>query len=342
MLDIAGTQLDATDRELLQHPAVGGVILFTRNYESPEQLRELVTAIHAVRAPHLLVAVDHEGGRVQRFRPGFTRLPAARRFGELHRRDPAQARRLAQSAGWVMASELRAMGIDFSFAPVLDLDLGVSSVIGDRAFDRDPEVVAELAGAYVYGMRQAGMAATAKHFPGHGAVAADSHAAVPVDERRLEDILAEDAVPFDRLIRQGLAAVMPAHVIYPRVAPEPAGFSRRWLREILRRQFGFQGLVFSDDLNMEGASVAGDCAARAEAALDAGCDVALICNNREGAEQILHRVRLGTDPVLHVRLARMHGVHPVTPLALHRNPAWRKAVDALHALDEDPSLDLEL
>ncbi|WP_303905004.1 beta-N-acetylhexosaminidase [Thiohalomonas denitrificans] len=340
MVDVNGTALELDEREMLRHPAVGGVILFSRNYHDVDQLRALVAEIHAVREPHLLVAVDHEGGRVQRFRSGFTRLPRARRLGDVHERDPSRARRLSQTAGWVMARELRAVGIDFSFAPVLDLERGVSGVIGDRAFHSDPEIVSDLAGAYILGMREAGMAATAKHFPGHGAVIEDSHEAIPVDERRFADIFAEDVLPFERLIRQGLAAVMPAHVIYSRVVPEPAGFSPFWLQEVLRERLGFQGVVFSDDLDMEGASVAGDYPERAKAALGAGCDMAIICNNPPAAARILDGLGENNNPVLHARLARMHGLHPVTLSELHRDPHWRRASEALHALEDDPSLEL--
>lgn len=342
MLDLQGTTLDEQEREMLCHPLVGGVILFTRNYENPEQLTALIAEIHALRSPPLLIAVDHEGGRVQRFRQGFTRLPAMRRFGEIYERDKRRARQLAEQAGWVMASELRAVGVDFSFAPVLDLDYGLSTVIGDRSFHRSPQVVAELANALMQGMHRAGMAATGKHFPGHGAVEADSHEAIPVDNRRYEDIAAEDMKPYELMISNGMAAVMPAHVIYANVDPQPAGFSPFWLQEVLRRRMHFQGVIFSDDLSMEGASVAGDYVARARAALAAGCDVALICNNREGALQILRGLELEPNPVLHARLARLHGRHPVTLDALHRDPAWRQAVSAIRELDENPTLSLEI
>jgi len=342
MLDLRGTQLDAEEREILTHPLVGGVILFSRNYESPEQIAALIAEIHELRSPPLLIAVDQEGGRVQRFRQGFTRLPAMRRFGEIYAHDKRRARQLAEQAGWVMASELRAVGVDISFAPVLDLDYGISAVIGDRSYHRRPQVVAELAAATMHGMQRAGMAATGKHFPGHGAVEADSHEAIPRDERRLEDILAEDVAPYELMIANGMAAVMPAHVIYSKVDENPAGFSTFWLQEVLRKRLNFHGVIFSDDLNMEGASVAGDYVARAEAALDAGCDMILICNNPDAARIILRGLDYKPTPVLHARLARLHGRHPVTLDALHKDPAWRQAITAMQELEENPSLSLDL
>jgi beta-N-acetylhexosaminidase len=335
MLDIEGTALNAAEREMLRHPLVGGLILFSRNYESPEQLTALIAEIHALRSPPLLIAVDHEGGRVQRFRQGFTRLPAMRRFGEIYDRDKRRARQLAEQCGWVLASELRAVGVDFSFAPVLDLDYGVSKVIGDRAYHRDAQIVADLANATMQGMQRAGMAAIGKHFPGHGAVEADSHEAIPHDNRRYEDIFAEDILPYERMMSNGMAGVMPAHVIYDRVDPNPAGFSPFWLKQVLRERIGFQGVIFSDDLNMEGASVAGNYVARAEAALQAGCDMVLICNNRSGALQILHGLKSEPSPVLHARLARLHGRHPVTWEALHHDSGWRQAVSAMRELEGD-------
>ncbi len=332
MIDLQGLELTVEEREILQHPMVGGVILFSRNYHSPQQLTLLVEQIHALREPHLLVAVDQEGGRVQRFREGFTRLPPARCFGDLYDHDSGRARRLAQTAGWVMARELRAAGVDFSFAPVLDLDRGVSAVIGDRAFHSAPDPATQLAHAWMAGMRSAGMAATGKHFPGHGAVAADSHVAVPVDERNFEDILIEDLVPFERMFGYGLAAVMTAHIIYPRVDSRPATFSPFWLKDVLRERLGFQGAVFSDDLGMEGASVAGDVPARAEAALAAGCDMIPVCNNPQGAVQVLDGLTWQERPLGHLRLARMHGRRSLQRRELLADPEWQRAVAELSSV----------
>lgn len=341
MLDVAGSELCAEDRDLLRHPAVGGVILFTRNFESPEQVSVLVDDIHALRDPHLLVAVDQEGGRVQRFRDGFTRLPPLACLGRIYDSDRARAKHLARVTGWLMAGELRAVGVDISFAPVLDLDYGVSTVIGNRALHRRPEIVAELATAYQAGMHDAGMAATGKHFPGHGAVAADSHVDLPVDDRRFEDIEQWDMVPFRRLIDAGLAAVMMAHVVYPQVDTLPAGYSRVWIRDILRRQLNFQGLVFSDDLSMEGACLAGDHVARAHAALEAGCDMVLVCNDRAAAVQVAEALERHQNPVAHTRMARLHGKHPVTRDALLADPRWEQAVAAVRGYEDMPELDLE-
>ncbi|CAM5778986.1 beta-N-acetylhexosaminidase [Castellaniella caeni] len=288
MVDVAGFELTEAEQARLRHPQVGGVILFTRNFADRAQLTALCQAIHAVRSEPLLIAVDHEGGRVQRFRTdGFTPIPAMRALGEWYDQDPQAALHGATETGFVLASELRACGVDFSFTPVLDLDHGVSQVIGNRSFHADPAVVSLLARALVQGLAQAGMAACGKHFPGHGAVAADSHLAIPVDDRPLDDILGADAAPYGWLGDLVLPAVMPAHVIYPQVAPEPAGFSRRWVTGILREQLAYDGVVFSDDLTMEGASVAGDIHARAQAALAAGCDMVLVCNRPDLADTLL-------------------------------------------------------
>jgi beta-N-acetylhexosaminidase len=329
MLDVEGLALSAVERERLKHPLVGGVILFARNYDSPEQVEALVREIHGLRTPRLLVAVDHEGGRVQRFRDGFTGLPAIRHLGLIYDENPKRALRLAETSGWLMATELRAVGVDFSFAPVLDLDRGVSQIIGDRAFHSRPEAVADLAHAYMRGMHQAGMAATGKHFPGHGTVAADSHVALPVDERELVDIMAEDVVPFERMIHYGLEGIMPAHVIFPRVDTQPAGFSRAWIRKILRGQLEFQGVVFSDDLSMEGAKGTGDVVVRAKLALSAGCDMVLVCNDPAAADQVLTGLGTYDDPVSHLRLVRMHGRGNPTREQLAQDQAYRDAVRAV-------------
>jgi beta-N-acetylhexosaminidase len=342
MIDCAGTALDAEDRDVLRHPAVGGVILFTRNFESPEQLTRLTAEIHALREPPLLIGVDQEGGRVQRFRHGFTRLPPAGRTGALYARDAARAREACSAVAWLMAAELRAVGVDFSFAPVLDLNRQISQVIGDRAFAGTARVVSDLAAAWVQGVRLAGMAAVGKHFPGHGGVSADSHAELPTDHRRLVDLEAEDLVPFRRLIDQGLEAVMPAHVVYPSIDSRPAGFSPVWLKDILRGRLGFQGVIFSDDLNMGAAEAGGDYPERAWAAADAGCDMLLICNNRPAAVRILQAFGDHPDPVATLRLLRMHGRRPTARMALQERPEWPRAMHAVAELEALETLDLEL
>jgi len=305
MLDVAGPELDAEDREVLAHPAVGGVILFARNYSEPKQLAALTAAIRSAREPALLIAVDQEGGRVQRFRDGFVRLPPAARFGDLYAIDPDLAREAARSVGWLMAAELRAAGVDFSFAPVLDVERGVSRVIGDRALAVSPDIVATLAAAWLDGVHAAGMAGCGKHFPGHGGVAADSHLELPEDTRPFSDLETLDLIPFRRLIAHGLEAVMPAHVVYSCIDPRPAGFSTFWLREVLRGRLGFDGAIFSDDLDMDAASAGGGFGARALTALQAGCDMVLVCNNRPGALEVLEGVADWREPHSASRLARM-------------------------------------
>ncbi len=342
MLDLAGLEITAEEREMLCHPLVGGVILFTRNYESPEQLQKLVADIHGLRDPHLLVAVDHEGGRVQRFRHGFTELPPASVFGEIYNDDAKRGKHLAETCGWLMAAELRAVGIDFSFAPVLDLDFGKSTVIGDRAFHRNPETVGELAISYMLGMRRAGMVATGKHFPGHGAVVPDSHVDMPVDERSFEDIYAQDVKPFGRLIRGGLGGIMPAHVIYAAVDDKPACFSSYWLKNVLRERLCFQGVIFSDDLTMQGAHVMGDIVERGQAALAAGCDMVLVCNHPEESVRLLDSLSAHEDPVAHVRLARLHERHNLDRDSLQQNPAWQQAVAIADELRGQGTGELEL
>jgi len=305
MLGVEGFALTAADRGRLLHASVGGVILFTRNYEHPAQLRALTADIRALRDPPLLIAVDHEGGRVQRFRSGFTHVPPMRTLGERFEADPPGARLAAEAIGRTIATELVAHGVDFSFTPVLDLDHGASAIIGDRAFHGDPAIVADLAAALVAGLRAGGSAAVGKHFPGHGFVAADSHVDVPVDERPLDRLLATDVAPFARLARGGLDGIMPAHVVYPQVDPRPAGFSTVWIGDILRQRLGFEGLVFSDDLEMAGAQGAGDIVARADAAIAAGCDMVLACNDFVQMDDLLERWQPPFNPWLAERTAAM-------------------------------------
>lgn len=298
MLDLDGTMLDEHDLRRIRHPLTGGVILFARNYANRKQLASLCSIIHAAR-PGILIAVDHEGGRVQRFRnDGFTRLPAMRALGELWDRDVLMACKAATALGFVLAAELRACGVDLSFTPVLDLDYGESGVIGDRALHRDPRIVTLLAKSINHGLALAGMANCGKHFPGHGFVKADSHTEIPVDDRDPETIINEDAAPYDWL-GMSLAAVMPAHVIYPEFDRHPAGFSKKWLT-LLRKKMKFDGVIFSDDLSMEGASVAGNVVQGAHAALAAGCDMVLICNAPDKADQLLD----GLDPSVSIDAAR--------------------------------------
>ena len=286
VVGIAGKELDPVEREWLQHPGCAGVILFTRNFASRAQVIELTQAIRDAAPGPQLICVDQEGGPVQRFREGFFRLPPLARFGALHARDPEVALELARQHAWLMASEIRALGVDLSFAPVVDLGRG-NRAIGERAFHESPEVVAEFTRAYVRGMHEAGMAATLKHFPGHGSVLEDTHFDAAVDPRPLDALRAEDLQPFVAGIEAGAEAVMMAHVSYPAVAPEPAGYSPRWMREILRQEMKFGGVIFSDDIGMAAATSAGGVAARIDAHLDAGCDVVLVCAPALVADSLL-------------------------------------------------------
>jgi beta-N-acetylhexosaminidase len=287
VLDPAGLALADDDRRRLLHPAVGGAILFAHNYQSPEQLAALCAEIRALRTPELLICADHEGGRVQRFREGFTAIPPMRALGTLWDRDRDAARATAHALGYIIAAELDGAGVDFSFTPVLDLDYGSSSVIGDRALHFDPNAVGALASELIKGLATGGMQAVGKHFPGHGFAALDSHVAVPRDERAVAAIMKKDVAPYRAAILAGLGGVMPAHVIFTQADTEPAGYSKYWLQKVLRGELGFQGLIFSDDLSMEGASTAGGTPERARAALAAGCDMALLCKDPAGQDLLL-------------------------------------------------------
>ena len=335
MVDIAGTELSADDIRVLKCPLVGSVILFARNYANPRQVADLTASIRALRTPHLLIAVDQEGGRVQRFREGFTRLPAVRLLGRVYDEDRRDGLALAQSVGWLMAAELRAVGVDFSFAPCVDLDYGVSEIIGDRAFHSDPDAVAALAVATLSGMREAGMAAVAKHFPGHGAVVADSHVALPVDRRDYAD-LEPDIRPYRPLIDNNLAAIMAAHVVYPAVDALPASLSRRWITDILRGELKFHGCVFADDLTMAGAAAFGDVLARAKLAFAAGCDVLPICNDRHSVELVLDR--FGTDvgsAAAQARLVRMRA-RGEAAADLRSSRHWQETAARIASLSTPP------
>jgi beta-N-acetylhexosaminidase len=337
MVDIAGKSLSAEDRDLLRHPLIGSVILFTRNYEDPQQLAALVSDIRALRTPPLLVAVDHEGGRVQRFRNGFSVLPPARRIGMEFDVDAHRALDMARSLAWLMAAELRAVHIDFSFAPCVDLDYGVSEVIGDRAYHAQPEAVARLGLAVMQGMRQAGMAATAKHFPGHGAVVADSHLALPIDRRDLAD-LEPDLLPYRRLIPNELAAIMMGHVLFPAVDSVPASFSKRWIGQVLRGDLEFHGVIFADDLTMEGASAMGGIVARAEAALEAGCDVLPVCNRRASVVELIDGLTMLPGPASQMRILRMRGREAPDWAALLASREYAEAREWLQRCDRPPEL----
>ena len=309
MVGIQGTSLLAEEREMLSHPLIGGVILFSRNYESLPQLRDLTQQLHKLRHPHLIVAVDHEGGVVQRFREGFTPIPPMEVLGEMYVENSHQAVELSEKAGWLLATELLSAGLDISFAPVLDI-AGNCAVIGNRAFSPAPETIATLGQALMRGMNRAGMTAIGKHFPGHGGVKEDSHITLPVDSRSLEDLLFKDILPFERLVHLGLAGIMASHIIYEQVDDKPAGFSKRWLQDILRLQIGFQGAIFSDDMGMKGAEWAGSYPERTQLSLDAGCDMVLLCNDPLAVVEVLDNLDEYKSPAGQMRLIRMHG-HPV-------------------------------
>lgn len=342
MVDLVGLKLSDQEAEILQHPLVGGVILFSRNYQSPDQMSELTRSIRALREPHLLISVDHEGGRVQRFRQGFTRLPPVGVLGQGYERQSQLTLSRAEMTGWLMAAELRAVGVDFSFAPVLDLDYGASEVIGDRSFHRDPETVTAVARAYIQGMKRAWMPAVGKHFPGHGAVEIDSHLGLPVDRRDFEAVLAADMLPFRQLCNRELVGIMPAHIVYEKCDSLPAGFSPFWIQQVLRERMGFQGAVLSDDLSMEGAAVMGDSVARAEAALSAGCDMILVCNKPNSVVQVIDGLKIAPDPLRHTRLIRLHGRHGMKRDALLASEDWKVAVETVLGYSPDPELEFNL
>lgn len=334
MLDVSGLALDDSDRKRLRHPQVGGVILFSRNYRSPEQLRLLVDEIHAIRTPRLVVAADQEGGRVQRFRDGFQQLPTMASLGNLYENDSALAIKYAETFAWIMASELLHYGVDLSFSPVLDVGNPVSGVIGDRAFHRDPEIITRLANAWIRGMKKAGMEAVGKHFPGHGSVEGDSHHVMPFDKRHFIDIEAHDLIPFRRVIATHLTGIMMAHVIYDQVDELPAGYSSYWIEQVLRNQLGFDGIIFSDDLSMSGAESVGGYAQRAMASLKAGCDILLVCNNHEGADEVLDSLKNYTNPTSQLRMIRLHA--EASPLSgdLFSTAQWQQAISQLDQFNQ--------
>lgn len=323
VFDLLGHELSAEEREILQHPLIGGLILFTRNYDSPEQVTRLIQTARQVRKQPLLVTVDQEGGRVQRFRQGFTRLPSMGKIGKVYDAAPEDGERFATICGWIMAAELLAVGVDLSFAPVLDVDRGNNPVVGDRAFHQDIEVIVLLAQAFTRGMRAAGMAAVGKHFPGHGAVSVDSHLSLPLDKRTMADISEVDLVPFAEMIQSTIQGIMAAHIVFPEVDALPVGFSPYWLQDVLRKQLKFPGVVFSDALDMKGAEVIGSFLERTEAALSAGCDMALICNNREGLVQTLDGLPQQKFLLEEQKLAMVRGDFSKLPKVLLESEEWK-------------------
>ena len=341
MLDIEGLSLSPADRDLLREPAVGGVILFTRNFESVEQVADLVADIRNLRSPPLLIAVDHEGGRVQRFREGFTLIPPMGRIGQEFDRDAESGLAAAREAGWLIASELRAVGIDLCFAPCVDLDWGVSEIIGNRSFHHKPEAVADLANAFARGLRSAGMAAVAKHFPGHGAVLADSHLKLPVD-RRDYGLILDDMRPYERLVStSAIAGVMLAHIVYEQIEAQPAGFSEYWIQRELRPRLGFGGAVFCDDLSMKATRDYGSMAERGRLALDAGCDMILVCNDRDAAHEAVDALNDYTNPLSLVRLARLHGTgHPLRE-TLMASEEWQRINERFAHWGDRPEFHLD-
>lgn len=334
MVDIEGTVLQSHEIERLMDPLVAGVILFSRNFESVKQLTQLTQDIHDLRHPKLLIGVDHEGGRVQRFRTGFTHIPPMRVLGELYEMDEKHSYEVAEKIGWLLAAELLAVGVDFSFAPVLDLDYGGSKVIGDRSFHANPVAVGNLAFHLMNGMHKAGMASVAKHFPGHGFIEADTHLEVAIDNRSFADIERHDIQPFLRLIENSVDAVMPAHVIYPKIDQTPAGFSAFWLKEVLRKQCHFEGAIISDDMSMKAATEYGSASERVTKALQAGCDLVLVCNDPVAADEVLSRVHWHSDTLSHARLIRLHAHGKFDYHKLQYDPLWQAAVSIVNKLNQ--------
>ena len=325
MLDVQSTSLSQEDKEIIQHPLVGGLILFTRNYQSPEQIADLNQQIRVAAKKPMLIAVDHEGGRVQRFRDGFSLIPAMGKLWQMSDANLDLAKELAKQSAILMALEVQAVGIDISFAPVLDIN-NISDVIGDRSFHQQPQYVTELAEAFINGLHQVGMKATGKHFPGHGSVKADSHVDLPIDTRSKAEIFQQDLVPFQQLIaKQKVDALMPAHVIFPDVDSQAVGFSRYWLQDILREKLGFNGVIFSDDLSMQGAASAGGYVERAEAAQDAGCDMLLLCNNREGCVDVLDNANISNLSISSERLKTLLKKDNNHWSSLKSNTSWQHA-----------------
>lgn len=335
MIDVAGYELTGEDKDILEHPLVGGLILFTRNYDNPEQLAELTQQIKLAAKKDILIAVDHEGGRVQRFRKGFTHIPSMGSLWFCAQENINQAKEYAKFAGQLMAIEVQTVGIDISFAPVLDIN-DISDVIGDRAFHCKPEIVSKLATSFIQGMQSVGMKATGKHFPGHGSVKEDSHVALPVDKRGVSTIYKHDLLPFKTLIEHKLlGAMMPAHIIFPAVDSEAVGFSKKWLQDILRTELGFDGVIFSDDLSMEGASVVGGFVERAESAQQAGCDMLLMCNDRNAAINIIDNAALTIHAQSQTRLRKMlkPQANITTLSTMKKRPQWQEAFAVIDKLN---------
>ncbi|MDR3478752.1 MAG: beta-N-acetylhexosaminidase [Gammaproteobacteria bacterium] len=341
VFDLIGTELSEEEREMLQHPLIGGVIFFARNYESPEQIAELCKNIRQSRKLPILITVDQEGGRVQRFRTGFTRLPGMCEIGKLFLDSRETALELANVCGWIMAAELLAAGVDLSFAPVLDMEKGINPAIAGRAFDRESANIITLATTFTQGMREAGMVAVGKHFPGHGSVTVDSHLDLPIDTRSLHDIAADDMVTFIEMIRGGIEGIMASHILFPAVDSMPVGFSHRWLKEILRKQLQFHGMIFSDDLSMKGAIIAGDYPERARAALEAGCDMALICNHRESVIKTLDGLPNHYHLLDSALFKRMQGNFSQQVKNLKDTPIWGKKYNYFMRLVSEHAIELQ-